>query len=121
MQRPQTNCFPVYYIPVFIPVLYPCTVLHIMSPDPVDKKLYDAVKRAADGIFFAKTSAYKSGWIVRKYKEQGGTYSAAGPNTSGLKRWFSEKWVDTQRPIKKNGDCRRTFQEETRESQSIKK
>lgn len=55
-------------------------------------KLYSEAKALADKIY-SKPSAYKSGYIVKKYKEMGGTYSGDKPNT-GLTRWYSEKWVD---------------------------
>jgi len=57
---------------------------------PNDTKLYNKVKREADKIY-QKPSAYKSGYIVKKYKELGGTYS--GKKTSlGLTSWYKEKW-----------------------------
>jgi hypothetical protein len=58
-------------------------------------KLYQQVKDAAD-IIYDKPSAYKSGFIVKKYKEMGGTYSGAKGelNEQGLSRWFKENWKD---------------------------
>ena len=61
-------------------------------PTPKDKDLYERVKREADKIY-AKPSAYKSGYIVKKYKELGGEY-LGDKKTKGLKRWFKEKWAD---------------------------
>jgi len=72
-------------------------------PVPKQKKLYEEVKREADAIYDVN-SAYKSGYIVKRYKELGGTYAEKGPakrrraSPSGLKRWFSEKWVDLNSP-----------------------
>ena len=40
---------------------------------PKDKVLYEKVKKMADEIY-KKSSAYKSGYIVKKYKELGGEY-----------------------------------------------
>jgi hypothetical protein len=54
-------------------------------------KLYEEVKRQADTIY-SKPSAYKSGFIVKKYKELGGTYSGDEPKK--LKQWFKEEWKD---------------------------
>lgn len=72
---------------------------------PLDKPLYDAVKRDADLKFLAPTSVYKSAWIVREYKKRGGKYSTDVPASStGLQRWFREKWVDVNR---KNEPCGR--------------
>jgi len=41
--------------------------------EPKNKTLYEKVKRKADKKF-DKPSAYKSAWIVKQYKEEGGTY-----------------------------------------------
>ena len=66
---------------------------------PSNPKLYAKVKAEADAKFLAKTSAYKSAWIVREYKKRGGRYDEAKPSqTTGLTRWFKEKWVDLNRP-----------------------
>ena len=42
-------------------------------PKIVDKQLYDFVKNEADKIY-KKSSAYKSGYIVKRYKQLGGRY-----------------------------------------------
>ena len=54
--------------------------------------LYEEVKRYADTIY-KKPSAYKSGFIVKKYKELGGTYSEDN-KPKKLKQWFKEAWQD---------------------------
>jgi hypothetical protein len=53
--------------------------------------LYEKAKDIADKIY-EKSSAYKSGFIVKKYKELGGTYS--GEKNNGLTNWFKENWTD---------------------------
>jgi len=71
-------------------------------PEPKDPQLYAKVKAEADRLFLAPTSAYKSGWIVRTYKDRGGKYKSQSqtPNKkqekvpTGLKRWFAEKWIN---------------------------
>ena len=70
--------------------------------EPIDKKLYEKVKGMADKKFKSKTGIYKSSWIVKTYKSLGGLYKGVKPRSSGLKRWYKEKWVDLNRPIKKN-------------------
>jgi len=50
------------------------------------------VKAYADTIY-TKPSAYKSGFIVKKYKELGGTY-LDDKKPKDLKRWFNEDWKD---------------------------
>ena len=62
-------------------------------PTPTDKDLYEKVKSLADKIY-DKPSAYKSGYIVKTYKELGGKYSGKKPDKKGLDRWFKEKWED---------------------------
>ena len=57
-----------------------------------DKNLYEKAKKMADEIY-KKSSAFKSGYIVKKYKELGGTYKD-DKGEKELKRWFNEKWTD---------------------------
>jgi len=61
-------------------------------PIPKDKELYEKVKRLADQTY-EKPSAYKSGFIVKKYKELGGEYIDDN-QSKDLKRWFKEDWKD---------------------------
>jgi hypothetical protein len=61
-------------------------------PTPKDKKLYAKVKLMADEIY-KKPSAYKSGYIVKKYKELGGEYIDDN-QPKELQNWFREKWMD---------------------------
>ena len=59
---------------------------------PTNTNLYNQVKREADEIY--KThSAYKSGFIVRRYKAMGGKYKDTNEEKT-LSRWFAEKWMD---------------------------
>jgi hypothetical protein len=61
-------------------------------PTPLDQVLYASVKREADAKY-AKPSAYKSGYIVKRYKDRGGMYSGKQEMT-GLTRWYKEHWAD---------------------------
>jgi hypothetical protein len=54
--------------------------------------LYDKAKRMADEVY-SKSSAYKSGYIVKKYKSLGGSYSDDS-KPKNLKRWYLENWQD---------------------------
>lgn len=57
-----------------------------------DKAIYEKAKKEVYAIY-KKPSAYRSGALVKKYKELGGTYS--GQKTKkGLVRWFREDWKD---------------------------
>ncbi len=61
-------------------------------PIPINKQLYEKARKMADKVY-AHPSAYKSGYIVKTYKDLGGKYREDGqPKT--LKRWFKEKWGD---------------------------
>ena len=56
---------------------------------------------------YPKHSAYRSGQLVKRYKELGGTYSGKKPKEDGLTRWFKEEWKSiggeypTYRPTKR--------------------
>lgn len=69
------------------------------KPSPIDKDLYLLAKQIADDVY-DRPSAYKSGFIVKKYKEMGGRYSG-NKKKSPLKRWFDEEWKDIN-PAKTN-------------------
>ena len=60
---------------------------------PTDKKLYEKVK-AEIYKKYPKHSAYRSGLLVKEYKSQGGTYSGKENQSTGLNRWFREKWTN---------------------------
>ena len=58
---------------------------------PTDPTLYSKAKQIADKTY-SKPSAYKSGFIQKKYKEMGGKYKDDGERP--LERWFEEDWRD---------------------------
>ena len=92
-----------------------------------NQELYDKVKKQ----IYAKYpvhSAYRSGLLVKTYKEQGGKYIGKENKSSGLNRWFKEKWVnsrgevgyknknDVYRPtVRVSKDTPTTFKELTKE------
>jgi len=61
-------------------------------PTPVNTKLYEFAKQIADNKY-DKSSAYKSGFIVKTYKELGGKY-IDDDKPKNLKQWFKEDWKD---------------------------
>jgi hypothetical protein len=62
-------------------------------PSIIDNpELYEQAKRIVYQQY-PKHSAYRSGQLVKKYKEMGGTYSGKKDNT-GLTAWFKENWKD---------------------------
>jgi hypothetical protein len=63
------------------------------KPIPTDKALYAKAKKMADAVY-DRPSAYKSGYIVKKYKELGGKYSGGNKQNSNLNRWYKEDWRD---------------------------
>lgn len=65
-----------------------------MPATPINKKLYGRVVADAKKRFKVWPSAYASGWVVRRYKELGGTYQTIGKEKTTLDRWFRQEWVD---------------------------
>ena len=72
---------------------------------PKDKDLYEKIKKMVYKIY-DKPSAYRSGFLVKKYKEE--FFKKYGENVEPyedtskdkpLKRWFEEKWEDVN-PLK---------------------
>jgi hypothetical protein len=61
-------------------------------PIPKDKILYEKIKKNADNIY-DKSSAYKSGYITRMYKLNGGEYINDN-KPKKLKTWFQEEWMN---------------------------
>ena len=61
-------------------------------PDNVlNPAIYRRAKKIADDTY-KKNSAYKSMFLVNKYKELGGKYKGQKKLT-GVKRWNAEKWI----------------------------
>lgn len=86
-----------------------------MSSKPKDPKLY---QRAKNQIYkkYPKHSAYRSGLLVKKYKElykkkynSTSAYSGKKQEKKGLSRWFKEKWRNQRGNVgyKKKGDVYR--------------
>ena len=106
------------------------------KPKPTNMTLYNKIKaRVVKRI--PKHSAYRSGIIVKEYKEAGGKYSGDKKKGS-LGRWFKEDWKnqrgetgykkkgDVYRPTKRvSKDTPKTFKElskkEIKEAQKEKK
>jgi hypothetical protein len=61
-------------------------------PTPANEELYQKAKDIAD-LTYKKPSAYKSGFIVKTYKQMGGKYLEDN-EPKNLKRWFKEEWTD---------------------------
>jgi len=61
-------------------------------PVIIDKELYEIAKQKANKIY-KKSSAYKSGYIVKTYKQMGGRYQDDN-KPKKLKNWFLEEWED---------------------------
>ena len=76
-------------------------------PEPTNTKLYEEVKKEIYAKY-PKHSAYRSGLLVKAYKERGGGYS--GDKSKGtLGRWFKEEWKNQrgETGYKKKGDVYR--------------
>ncbi len=59
----------------------------------VNPALYRQARKIADKTY-KRAGAYKNMFLVRKYKELGGTYK--GQKTNKLKNWREEKWVSVE-------------------------
>jgi hypothetical protein len=58
---------------------------------PINKKLYEKVKEEVYPRY-KKPSAYRSGAVVKRYKDLGGKFKDNGSRP--LARWFKEEWKD---------------------------
>lgn len=61
-----------------------------------NKKLYRQIVNDAKEKFKVWPSAYASGWVVRRYKELGGTYKkdANANKEKPLSRWYKQEWIN---------------------------
>lgn len=84
------------------------------KPEPKDLLLYNKVKKEISEKY--KHSAYRSGLIVKKYKEEylkkykkDDAYIGEKPKLSNLQRWFLEEWRNQRGEIgyKYNNDIYR--------------
>ena len=79
-------------------------IYYKMINEPKDKELYMKIKKE---VYKAhpKHSAYRSGLLVKKYKEAGGKYTGK-KNEEGLSRWFKEEWKNQRGELDiKKGRC----------------
>jgi hypothetical protein len=74
---------------------------------PTDQKLYEEVKTDMDNIY-DKPSAYRSGAIVKEYKNRGGTYIEDN-KSKNLERWFKEKWKNINPIVSDDKDMYPTY------------
>ena len=82
-------------------------------PTPRDEILYNKIKNEITNKY--KPSAYRSGLLVQKYKEEyykkykNNNSYIGDRNNSNLKRWFDETWLNQRGEIgyKKQGDVYR--------------
>jgi hypothetical protein len=60
---------------------------------PRDLELYNDIKKNL-WKKYKKNSAYRSGMLVKIYKELGGQFKGEKNKDVGLSRWFREEWTD---------------------------
>jgi hypothetical protein len=65
----------------------------VLPTNILDKDLWLKAKKKADEVY-DKPSAYKSGFIVKYYKDLGGKFKGKKPSKKGLSRWYKEEWVN---------------------------
>jgi hypothetical protein len=63
----------------------------MVKNEPLDMKLDNEIK---DRVWkmYDKPSAYRSGMLVKLYREAGGKYSGDKDKDEGLSRWYREVW-----------------------------
>lgn len=68
-----------------------------MPSKPIDIELYEIAKEIVYSQY-KKPSAYRSGALVKLYKQMGGKYQETNKKETiddkPLKRWFAEEWKD---------------------------
>ena len=64
-----------------------------MNKNILNPILYKKAKEIADNTY-KRNGAYKSMFIVKKYKELGGKYKEDKKNNTG--RWLDQKWVSVE-------------------------
>ena len=79
--------------------------------------LWKKARNLADKIY-KKPSAYKSGYITKKYKELGGEFKCCNETKTGLSRWYKENWVNQRSEVgyKKSGDIYRPTKKITKKT-----
>lgn len=84
-------------------------------PTPKDQVLYDKIKKDVY-LKYPKHSAYRSGMLVKAYKEaylkkykSNDAYLGSKNPNQGLQRWFSEVWLNQRGQVgyQKKGDIYR--------------
>ena len=60
----------------------------------VDKDLYERIKKRVKKKVKSWPSVYASSLLVSDYKKAGGRYSGNKSDTSGLRKWYRENWID---------------------------
>ena len=83
-------------------------MVNIYMSQPANKALYERITAKVKKRI-PKHSAYRSGQIVKEYKDAGGKYSGKKDDKKGLGRWFKEKWTNQRggSGYKKKGDIYR--------------
>ena len=102
--------------PVFIFYNKNVILYYKMINEPVNKTLYMKIKKEVYKKY-PKHSAYRSGLLVKKYKEAGGTYKGV-KTEEGLTRWFKEHWRNQkgETGYKKKGDVYRPTKRITKDT-----
>ena len=90
--------------------------------EPTNKSLYEKITARVKKRI-PKHSAYRSGQIVKEYKDAGGKYSGKKNDKKGLGRWFKEKWTNQRggSGYKKKGDIYRPTKRITKDTPATHK
>lgn len=63
-----------------------------MSNNILNPKLYEIAKKEADKVY-SRHSAYKSMFILKKYKELSGKYKTTKKKSGSTDNWTNEEWI----------------------------
>lgn len=67
-------------------------IVEMSKPKVLDPQIYEKAKKIVYAQY-KKPSAYRSGALVKKYKELGGRYSG-DKEKGGMTKWIREEWTD---------------------------
>lgn len=66
----------------------------VRDNEPINKRLYAIVKKEAMQKYKVYPSLYANAWLVKTYKERGGTYAnkkSKGKLNTGIKKYEAQK------------------------------
>lgn len=72
-----------------------------MNENILNPKIYEKAKKDANKVY-ERHSAYKSMYIVKRYKDLGGKYKKEKKKKGSTTRWNKEEWIQVLPYLKEN-------------------